>query len=136
MYGHDAVVHTLLTTTADVNLRDKDGATTLLLAAISGHVKIVRYLLKRKDIEVNCGNNQSYTPLMAAKRGSMDIVRLLLAHPAIEPDLEDDSGNTAYSLAANDEIKELLSQQDTQSEGIYSWTRCPECYATKANRGK
>jgi ankyrin repeat protein len=50
---------------ADVDHAMRDGATPLLIASESGHLDVVRYLV-RLGADVNKANNEDITPLMAA----------------------------------------------------------------------
>ncbi len=63
---------------ADVNLRDENQNTPLILAAQNGHTHVVKLLLE-KGAGVNAKNIESYTPLIASSRnGHEEIAALLL----------------------------------------------------------
>ncbi|TFG75899.1 MAG: hypothetical protein E4H23_10245, partial [Chrysiogenales bacterium] len=62
--------------------RDSQGRTLLHLAAVAGHLEMVRWLIGR-GVEVDARTAQMSTPLMhASLAGKTDIVRLLLARGA------------------------------------------------------
>ncbi|KAI5783977.1 ankyrin repeat-containing domain protein, partial [Pyronema domesticum] len=82
--------------TADINAIDSRGRTALAAAAISGHIDIVRALLKRTDlININSVDLDGKTPLiLASARGFSDIVYALLERPEIDVNHVD---NNRYS---------------------------------------
>ncbi len=108
--------------------------TALMWAVIGRHIEVVRELLKDRKIKINQRNLKGYTALMwAAIGGYPEIVKELLKAGAdwtIKrdadwlPDIPHNVGadilhlfvgadtreGTAYGLAANDEIKELIAR--------------------------
>jgi len=67
---------------ADVNARDCDGDTALMLAAERGHIELVKVLLKN-GADVNAENLNGETALMrAAENDRAAAVKILLAHQA------------------------------------------------------
>src|SRR5216683_3513030 len=67
---------------ADVNARDCDGDTALMLAAERGHIELVKVLLKN-GADVNAANLNGETALMrAAENDRAAAVKILLAHHA------------------------------------------------------
>ena len=71
----------------DPNLKNREGHTALLIAAIYGYTDIVRLLLKY-DADPNIKDNYGDTALMGASdKGHIDIVRLLLEKGA-DPDIK------------------------------------------------
>ena len=70
-------VQQLLETGADVNSKDKDGATALIEASFKGHAEMVRLLLE-KGADVNAPDRVGVTPLMEASfLGHLELVKLL-----------------------------------------------------------
>ena len=51
----------------DINAKNKDGETALMLASSEGHLEIVKLLLLRKGADVNIKNNDGKTALDLAK---------------------------------------------------------------------
>ena len=64
MLGHTEAVNLLVEQGADVDCRNRDGATPLLSAAFLGQAKPVRLLIEN-GADVNARNNAGYTPLAA-----------------------------------------------------------------------
>lgn len=70
-----------LLTNGIVNLdeRDEDGQTFLMIACQLGNCQIIRRLLDEPSIDVNAVDNDNWTALLnAAKQGFADIIVLLL----------------------------------------------------------
>jgi ankyrin repeat protein len=71
----------------DVNQRDANGCTPLMIASRDGHKEIVRMLLKHKSIDANLQNKKGLTALVeASRRGHNEIVKLLSDHNANKHD--------------------------------------------------
>lgn len=63
---------------ADINTRTEYGNTPLSIAALGGHERIVRLLLRRSEVDVDVENNNGDTALiLAAIKGCKAIARLL-----------------------------------------------------------
>ena len=62
--GDTEKVQTLLAQGADVNAKDNDGFTALMMAAVYGHIDIVHALLT-KAADVNATDNDGSTALIA-----------------------------------------------------------------------
>jgi len=116
-------VKTLLAEGADVNTRDKDGATALLTVAMKGYKDVVEVLLANKA-DVNAKDKAGWTPLhAAAEHGHKDIVELLLAHKA-DVNAKTEGGSTPLHVAAGNgqkDVAELLlankADVNAQAEG-------------------
>ena len=79
--------------------RDMQGRALLHLAAVSGHLEMVRWLIERKA-EVDARTLQMSTPLMhASLAGKIDTVRLLIAKGA-DLNARDSYQRTAFILVA------------------------------------
>lgn len=79
LHGHVPLVQFLLKQVAiDVEVRDNDGSTPLMVAAQNGHDLVV-YLLLNKGAQVDAQDNQGFTALMAAAQdGHGKCVKVLL----------------------------------------------------------
>lgn len=96
--GDIASAVTLLEPHVDVNDRDLEGNTPLILACRGDFLAIVELLLKVEKITIDAQNFTGKTALMyACKNGSKKIVALLLGKKA-QTDIEDPEGNSAYTL--------------------------------------
>lgn len=92
----------LLQANADINARDRDGATPLLLASTARFTEGVRILIAVRA-RIDLKNNSGETPLIKAVQGrDADTVKLLLDAGA-NPDLTDSAaGLSARQYAAQD----------------------------------
>ncbi|KAG9254521.1 ankyrin repeat protein [Emericellopsis atlantica] len=78
-----------------VSRRNKEGENCIALAAIEGHLEMVRYL-HQKGGNLDNINNRGWTPLMeAALWGRLEVVKYLLNHGA-DPRVKDRKGRNAY----------------------------------------
>ncbi len=83
---------------ANVNIRDNDGVTPLMLAAQMGFVEGVDALVSR-GARVDVTNNSGETPLMSAVHSrNTEMIRILLQAGA-DPDRYDNSGRSARDYA-------------------------------------
>jgi cytohesin len=108
--GHKDVAEVLLAHKANINAKNKEGATPLFMAAGAGSKDMVEFLLANKA-EVNSKAIDGEMPLhAAAAEGYKDIVELLLANKA-DVNAKDNAGHTPLDWAANKghgDVVELL----------------------------
>jgi len=98
--GREDQVRLLLNRGADVNTRDRNFNSALMLAADNGHENIVRLLLAR-DADVNARNEFDHSALiLTAENGNETIVRLLIESGAGINSRTID-GHTALIIAAH-----------------------------------
>ena len=77
--GHADMIRILLEKPININVKDKDGFTALMMATDQNHMDVVQILIK-KGADVNARENAGNTALsLAADRGYADIADLLIA---------------------------------------------------------
>jgi ankyrin repeat protein len=97
--GDIATVQALLAKGVDVNAKDKDGRTALMLASWKGQVEVVKELLA-KSADANAKDNYGGTALMfAAQEDHTETVQALLSKGA-DVNAADKEGNTPLHYAA------------------------------------
>ena len=64
--GQDVIVNLLLELGADVDLRDADGTTALMLASEAGNVELLQRLIAVSGADVNATREDGTTALMTA----------------------------------------------------------------------
>lgn len=100
-YDWADVVNKLLLLKYDVNAKDHDGDTPLLVATKCGKVQAVERLLKETTVDVNYVNNAGETPLIAACGANhANVVFQLLNASARTTTQRHNDGWTALHLAA------------------------------------
>jgi ankyrin repeat protein len=93
------IVTQLLDNKAEVNAKNINGNTSLILAAQHNYPKIVTELLKN-GADVNIQNDNGITALMdAAALGNLEIIKILLDNHA-NINITDKKGNYVFSYAA------------------------------------
>jgi serine/threonine-protein phosphatase 6 regulatory ankyrin repeat subunit A len=77
--GHFATVQRLLEANASCNIKDKTGATTVIIAAGNGHLPLLRLFLNSHKLSINDRDRDGRTALSyAAEFGHKDVVHYLL----------------------------------------------------------
>ena len=113
LFGSNEVVKALLANGADVNAKDKYGATALMVASEKSYLEVVKALLA-KGADVNAKDNNGVTALMVASgNGHTEVVNLLLANGA-DVNAKDNDGLTALRMASqfghSEVVKVLLAK--------------------------
>ena len=86
---------------SDINARDENGNTPLMLACQEKNIKEVEELLQHPDIDVNAQSQQGNTALIyACRTGKTEIVENLINRPDIDVNIQDKQGNTALIWAS------------------------------------
>ena len=101
----------------DVNMKDGNQRTALMLSCISGHIDITRRLIKARSIEINCQDYGGETALMLSfVNGDKDTTKKLLSMRGLDVNCKDNCGQTALMLSSingdEDTIEKLLSMKD------------------------
>ena len=113
--GHKAVVELLLDKGANLETKDKAGATALLRAVKSGHQEVADLLVKR-GADVQTKDSSERTPLfVAAEAGQDGLVQLLLDGGA-DPNISTPLGKTALLQAVekqHETVVKILLEADT-----------------------
>lgn len=111
--AHAEVAEFLLSKGADVNAREKNGATPLIIGAMGGRVEVdgqagVEALLLTHKADINAKSANGMTALhVAALLGHADVVKLLLAKGA-DLNAKDEKDNTPSDYAAQQGRQEVL----------------------------
>ena len=127
---------------ATVDAKDKNDMTALMVASAKGYEDIVKFLCNNeRDPDVNAATIDGYTALMFAceltnKAGGEIVDELLKA--GANPELENKDGKTAYSLAKNPVIIQLLSERipPTSPSNIFAEVYPPIPTSSNSTRGK
>jgi hypothetical protein len=97
-HGNPAMVKAVLDGRPRVDLRNAQGETALMLAALNGRLEVVRQLLER-GAEVNHGG---WTPLIyAASRNQVEVARLLVKQGA-QVNAQATNGTSALMMAVRE----------------------------------
>src|SRR5262245_27184342 len=100
--GDKAGVERLLASGAEVDSRDRDQATLLIVAALNDQPAVAELLLS-KGADVMARNAGGFTPLHAAAySGSVPVARLLLEKGAVLDDANNKSGVTPMMVAGEE----------------------------------
>ena len=106
--GNLAEVRRLVNARANVNARNNERVTPLMLAAILRHPNIIRYLLN-KGANARARQNQNHprTALIyAVEKGNVNSVRALIRHSNLN--VQDGNGRSALTTAASLNKKNLV----------------------------
>ena len=112
--GNMGVVEQLLGhPSIEVNKANYIGVTSLHVASLQGHAKVVELLMKNKELGVNLPEHEGgRTPLITAvHEGHEDVVKLLLSHPMIDINITDKKSWGAINYARWFSTLSLSSQK-------------------------
>ncbi|KAI9144977.1 hypothetical protein BKA69DRAFT_1121928 [Paraphysoderma sedebokerense] len=99
-HGHLDIVKLLITSHANVKVKDHDGWDALHYASAKASPEMVDYLITHGHMDVHSRNSTGQTPLMvAASKNNAEIVELLLNHGA-DPFVRNNFNESAYDIAA------------------------------------
>ena len=134
------VLGSILSQSANVNLKDGRGRTPLSIAAERGSEKIVQLLLQRNDVEADSrAHDHDRSPLSyAAELGHEKIVDLFLKRNDIKADSRNRSNQSPLLFAAAQGHEKivglLLKRNDVQADSKDSYNRTPLSHAAKRGR--
>ncbi len=107
--GNKAAAEKVIAAGADIDIRAPDGATPLIVAALSDQPGIVELLLS-KGANVMARNSGGFTPLHAAAySGSLSSAKLLLEKGAALEDQANKAGVTPLMVAGEEDHVELAA---------------------------
>ncbi|KAN0071996.1 hypothetical protein V8E54_009725 [Elaphomyces granulatus] len=107
--GQAGVVRCLLELGAEVNSKNSDEQTSLLLSAKNGHKDVAMELLACDNINMNLKDNMGCTALMAAVMHKQEaMVELLLQSKRADVKIQDVLGATVLHYAASEAISDLV----------------------------
>ena len=83
--GDQTALETALNNGFDINAKDADGLTLLMLAATDGHIEVVSYLIGRgADVSTTCEQQQDFEAMMMACANGHAAVALLLHDQGVD----------------------------------------------------
>ncbi|CAK1547092.1 unnamed protein product [Leptosia nina] len=133
--GHQNALLLLLHSGADINKANIDKNAPLHMAVNNGHLNCVKALIYfaehgRKQIIVNCCNGNGNTPLhLASKWGYEGIAKLLIENGA-EPSLQNRNGKSAFDIAHNYKILQVLK---SSTPSLYEYIHITSADIKKLN---
>lgn len=115
----------LISRNGDVNAKNWKGETPLFIACSRGYEDIVKFLLTRKDIEINTVTSLQMTPFyIACYNNQLNIVKQLLERNDLDINFIDKYGNSALLLCAqlehNQIIREILQHRYFTKKNIHT----------------
>jgi ankyrin repeat protein len=102
--GDLAKVKSLIRMGADINAKDENGNTALMMSSLEGHLEIVKFLVS-KGADVNETDNNGSTPLI--ETSSLEVVKFLVSKGA-DVNARNESGYTALLLNSVLETPETI----------------------------
>jgi len=117
--GHLEIARLLIDKGSDVNAKDYDGVTALMVAADNGHLEIARLLID-KDADVNAKNMRGTALFFAYKKEHLDVCKLLIEEGAFIQNLSEEN-NEFYLMMASlggflEVLKSLIEKVDVNIE--------------------
>lgn len=115
--GNSEIIELFLSAGIDINARDKDGCTALIISSEKGDLETAELLI-REGADVNIRDMGGYTALMyVAYNGNLDLAKLLIRNKA-DVRTRDNDGWTALmfaSLGRKTDMVELLKKSGAGS---------------------
>lgn len=119
--GNTKMVQLLLKSGANINYLNIHSKTPLIAAAGNGHINTLQYLLW-KGANIEAKNDNSFSPLMVAARNNQLLaVKILIARGA-NPLHRSGYGKTAYMVAPDGKISEILKEYEDKKRSEWNVT--------------
>lgn len=106
--GHKEIIALLIEKGADVNAKDSNGSTALIMAAEKGHKEVIALLIEQ-GADVNVRGKYGWPALFVAARKDHKEVIALLIEKGADINVRDDDGWTALLLAAANNCSEAVA---------------------------
>jgi ankyrin repeat protein len=106
--GNEKIIEIMLPKIKHINFQDNFGSSALHYAAEKNNLRVVKYLVNKKQAQIDMEDLDKETPLFYAVRAeNIEVVKFLLANKASK--LHKNSlGITAYQLAAKSKNKAMM----------------------------
>lgn len=102
-------VEELLRQNVDINRRDSNKYTALMLAVQHKNTKILRLLLAHNFPDVNLQNQEGFTALMlAVENNNLEAVQILLDTKRVNIHMTNKKGESARKIAENKRYKRII----------------------------
>ncbi|KAK0044670.1 serine/threonine-protein phosphatase 6 regulatory ankyrin repeat subunit B [Biomphalaria pfeifferi] len=126
--GNTFLVQCLLLCDVDVNCKDDEGNSPLMLCALHGYSDIVRMLIeKRADVNSTNKNGDTALILSASKPGSTDVLRMLLEQEDLKIDINNSQGETCLTKSLKkfdfDNVQGILKKLKSLQSLEHSYNR-------------
>lgn len=102
------VVQLFLQYNADVNIKDYDDNTALIMSCNRGNFRVVEILLENKNIDINVRSKDGYTALMISCNTKNFIITKALIENGADLYIKNNNDQTALQLACNQCFSEVL----------------------------
>ncbi|XP_060581713.1 uncharacterized protein LOC132738263 [Ruditapes philippinarum] len=112
--GYETMINILLSLGADVNLRDCEGNTPLLLSIKEEKYRITRIFLKHEDVEINTPDINGSTPLMEAVKNNLNIAKSLLQKQNVDINCINSKNQTALDIALSKGADNIVKRLKTK----------------------
>ncbi|XP_046569110.1 protein VAPYRIN-like [Haliotis rubra] len=104
--GRRELVDLLVRRGCDLSLTDDDGNTILHVASIKGHLKIVRYILSKKTVDVNITGHCTRTAVMVAARfGHRKVFDVLVKNGSDLSTVDSDGNNSLHTACIGGHVE-------------------------------
>ena len=130
----DLALVSILSQSANVDLKDRAGRTPLSIAAERGYEKVVKLLLERNDVDPNSWDVYQRSPVSyAVEEGHEKIAEVLLKRNDVEADSKDNENKSPLLWAAGighkAVVKLLLKRNDVEADSRDEKNRSPLSWA-------